>query len=135
VKEYNELQQDPDDRLSDNIKMTTLQNAVTDVSELNSVKTMAVNYALQNYFQLEYGTYLSLLENRAVQYDPDIAKTKSKGRNINQHNVQIIESEDFIEFEDNVSDYQEQDDFPENIADLSPEQFLSINKIFSRYRG
>jgi hypothetical protein len=132
VKEYNELQQDPNDRLSDNIKMTTLQNAVRDVAELHAVKTMAVNYALQNNSKLDFVTYLSLLENRAAQYDRDIAKSKSKGRNINQHSIQAIESGDYIEFADSSSEMHDHDDFPENIAEMSPDQFLSINKIYSR---
>jgi hypothetical protein len=132
VKEYNELQQDPDDRLSDNTKMTTLQNAVRDVPELHAVKTMAVNYALQNKTKLDYTTYLSLLENKAAQYDRDIAKMKSKGRNINQHSIQVLDSGEYVEFTESSIDDGDQTEFPENIADLSPSQFLSINKLYTK---
>jgi hypothetical protein len=113
--------------------MTTLQNAVNEVEELDAVKTMALNYAMQNQSKLTYDTYLSLLESTAAKYDKDLADRKSKGRKINQHAVEMFDNGEYIEF-GNVEDEEEEEEFPENIYDMSPSQFLSINKIYSKPR-
>jgi len=68
-----------------------------------------------------------LLENRAAQYDKELRNSKSnKGRKVNQHNLEIVDNGDYVEFVDHSVEEVE-DDFPENVADMKPDQFLSVN--------
>ena len=90
VKEYNELQVNPDDRLSDNIKLTMLQTAVRHVDALHRIKEMAVNVSTVNNTPLTYPVYLGLLENASAQHDKDVVDTKQKGRSANYHNLRFI---------------------------------------------
>ena len=117
VKEYNE-QKGPVDRISDNLKLVCLQNAFKLVPELNAVKTTATTFARQIGKPLSYDLYLSMIESEVVTYEADQAKLVGRNRSIHQ----IL-----------IEGYHEEEDespvtFPDNVRDLTPTEFLAINK-------
>lgn len=96
----------PTETVTDNQKITFLQNAVEDIPELHYVKNQALQDATVHHKQITYGQYSTLLLSAATGYDKKhgIIKSRSPG---NSNPRRTVYSHDvFPQFhDDNVEEY------------------------------
>ena len=128
---------DKDDRLTDNVKMAMLQNAVSGISALHQVKTTAAHEIARGKPPLTYSQYLTLLLSAAATCDEKRAPTKFRnGRTVFHH--------DLIQSIDDVSNsgWQAMTHELDGIADDDPDfdidtdvAFIQVNAHDARRGG
>ena len=68
-RQYHELVDNDSDKISDNMQMTFLQNAVHDHAEFAQVKATAMQLAVDRKKSMDLSSYVDMLTTTAVQYD------------------------------------------------------------------
>ena len=69
MRQYNDLKSKSEDLFTDPIKMSMLQNAVSEVTDLRSVRVTAETLAYQTQDEVTYDMYCTLLNSAAQSYD------------------------------------------------------------------
>ena len=140
ARRYNEMQKTSEDRISDGVKMSLLQNAVSGVDDLRRVKTDLNAIATRSNDPdkaVDFKEYIDLLNDSAQTYDESQFGTSmvSKRRRQRLYNHEQTDCEEnpldqewSDAFGDIESTYAEAPPDVENVLDLSPTDFIQINQ-------